>query len=291
MSGAALDLCAKARWWQRAWKVWSAMPTEWRSVVHYSTMIDLCARCQRVREAESLFAEMGNAAVEPNIITHNNLIKALSTAGQPERASQAFQAVPRALLAGAGLRTQRSTYQVVMIAWARVGNYAKAREVFMEMSQAGIAPDLPHYNALLVACAAAGDGAIADGIFVSLLSAGLKPDVTIYTICISCHRHNLARCWELMGEMQQARLQPSAMTYVELLEAHVLAGDGAGARELLGAPELRAVPPRSAKLRRLVAQTRALPLAPSGRGGTGGERAAAAAGDPWASPAPAPTAV
>lgn len=257
LSGAALNLCAKARWWDRAWGIWSGLPQEWRTVVPYTTMIDLCARCRRARDAEDLFAEMRSASVEPNIITHNSLIKAFAMASMPEAASQAFSAVPKEVLKSAGLRTQRTSYQTVMIAWAREGNYARARELFMSMCDAAVSPDTAHYNALLVSCARSGDGSTADGVFSSLLSAGLQPDLTIYTIRISCHRFDLARCLEILKEMREADLKPTTSTYVELLEAHVLAGDGEGARALLEGPELRDAPP-SGKLKRLAASAQAL---------------------------------
>uniref|UniRef100_A0A7S4QFW7 PROP1-like PPR domain-containing protein n=1 Tax=Alexandrium monilatum TaxID=311494 RepID=A0A7S4QFW7_9DINO len=258
LSGAALNLCAKARWWNRAWGVWRGMPEEWRTVVHHTTMIDLCARRKRTGDAEELFSEMVAASVEPNIITHNNLIKAFAMAGMPDRAEKAFRAVPAELLAAGGVRTQRATYQIVMLAWARAGSYAKTRELFMSMCEAAVSPDASHYNALLTACAKSGDGATADGLFSSLLSAGLEPDVTIFTIRLSCHRFNLPRCLEVLEEMRKAALEPTSFTYMELLEAHVLGGDGEGARALLDRPELQAQA-NSPKLARLAERARGLP--------------------------------
>lgn len=235
LTSTALALCAKARWIQRGWEVWQAMPPEQRSVVDYSIMIDLCARCKRSINAEQLFQTMREAGLEPNLITYNSLLKAYAATSQPERALEIFQGIPREVLDAAGDKTRQACYGAVMSAFARGGDYAGTYRVFMRMLEDGVRPVIMHYTSLLTACARDGDGETADGVFASMLAAGLQPDVPAYTILVSCNRRSLDRSKQIVSEMRGRGLEPSALTQLELLDAHVSAGDGQGARELLAA--------------------------------------------------------
>eukprot|EP00404_Azadinium_spinosum_P012051 CAMPEP_0180518074 /NCGR_PEP_ID=MMETSP1036_2-20121128/54889_1 /TAXON_ID=632150 /ORGANISM="Azadinium spinosum, Strain 3D9" /LENGTH=332 /DNA_ID=CAMNT_0022530179 /DNA_START=42 /DNA_END=1037 /DNA_ORIENTATION=+ len=230
---AALNLCARALWWNEAWQIWESLPQKWRSVISYTTMIDVCARCKRPSEAECLFEEMRSSELEPNLITYTVLMKAFSMSEQPSKALEAFDAM-RPLLTGSSVNGRQIAYQVVMAAFARAGDYAKkTRELFIEMTSKGVPADRGHFNSLMAACASAGDASTATAIFDHMVSSGLAPDVQSYTVLISCCRYDLNRCMEIRKSMQQAGIVPTGTTFQELLEAHILARDSSGARALL----------------------------------------------------------
>merc|ERR1719324_1806545 len=67
---AAFNLCSKAVWYDRGLELWQGIPEHHKTIVSYSTMIDLCAKCKRVHEAEALFASMQERGIQPNIITY-----------------------------------------------------------------------------------------------------------------------------------------------------------------------------------------------------------------------------
>merc|ERR1711957_588674 len=83
---------------------------------------------------------------------------------------------------------------------------------------------------------------------------GLVPGVQTWTIFLSCNRHNLATCLKIMSDMRKAGAVPTGLTYVELLEAYLDAGDLEGARGLLGNPDLFGSWQRNRKFERLSRQ-------------------------------------
>merc|ERR1712032_1113395 len=115
--------------------------------------------------------------------------------------------------------------------------YAKTRELFMHMAERGFKPNLAHFNILLTSCIKNSLTDVAQGVFDLIYKYQLTPSVGTWTALLSCNRHDLSRCLEIMQEMHQNGVGPSGLTYLELLEAHVLAEDFRGARALLGKPD------------------------------------------------------
>lgn len=252
----ALNACAKGLLYDKAEKVWNDMPQEWRSVVSYTTMIDLCKRLKKIQHAERLFNEMRAAGVEPNAITFNSMISAYSAAGQPQKALGTFEALRSSLLPGASVLTKQMSYLAVMSAVARAGDYAKTRELFVAMAADGTPPNAMHVNALLTSCAKAPDATTAQAIFEMLPSWSLEPRLEEYAILLSCHRYDLPRCQQIISDMRQAGVEPTWICFKQLLQAHVLAKDGEGARTLLSQADC--LDRDSSSVRKLIAEVDAL---------------------------------
>ncbi|CAE8615231.1 unnamed protein product [Polarella glacialis] len=230
---AALDLCAKAAWFDRAQVLWAKMAASTKNVVAYSTMIHICARCTSPLEAERLFEEMKANGIPPNIITFNSMINVFAMSKQPEKAMQSFQSIPADMFSMASLGNQQTSFLTLMTSYARAGDYATTRELFVQMTTQGIKANNAHFNALLAACAKDGLAEIAQATFDLMKDYSLTPNTDNWTILMTCHRNNLQRCKEILQEMQLVDCQVSGMTYQELLKAHVLARDGKGAKELV----------------------------------------------------------
>merc|ERR1712129_54726 len=124
-------------------------------------------------------------------------------------------------------------YTSVMTAFARSGDYATTREIFIEMASEGLQATHTHYNALMAACASHCYAEIASQVFEMMKQKGLDPRIEDYTILISCCRKDLDRCCELMAQMRHANLQPLQRTYQEMLQAYIIAKDVAGAKALV----------------------------------------------------------
>lgn len=150
-------------------------------------------------------------------------------------------------------------FVAVMSAFARAGDYAKTRELFVMMTEMGVPPEHMHANALLASCSRAGDIETAQAIFDMMPKWGLAPRVEDYAVMIGIARHNLALCKGFFAEMAQAGITPSGLAYESLLEAHVVAGDRAGARALLDEIAERNVEADTLKFGKLKAQMRDLP--------------------------------
>lgn len=250
-----LHLCAKARWFERAVQIWDSMSDH--TIVSFSAMIDVCGRCKQLEFAEDVFEMLKASQVKMNMIPFNSMVNAYAMCGQPQKALLLFQSIPEELVKQASLRTKRSGFNSVMIALARSGDYAQTRALFEQMTNSGIQPDNGHFSALLTACVSDCHTEVAQGCFDIITEYGLKPDITNWTCLLSCHRYDLARCLSIIEEMGSAGIKPSPLTYQELLEAHVLANDGPGARRLLASEAGNIYD--SSKSRRLTAQAHSMP--------------------------------
>lgn len=229
---AALNICKQALWYKEAMALWERMPVEWRSVVSYTTMIGLCSKVRRFQEAEEYMREMQAKGIEANLITYSSMLHVYARSGQPDAALILLQRIPAALLDTASVDSKQTVYQCAMMASAWAGDYAGTYNVFMTMSGAGTPPNHAHFNALLVACAKSCDEKTAQGVFDTMKQWQLQPRVADYTTLIACTRRNLPRCKSLFTELKEAGLRPGGMTYQAMLQAHLLAQDGLGARAI-----------------------------------------------------------
>lgn len=236
----ALDVCAKAMWYERGSRLWEQMPRDLKkNVVAYTSRIDLCGRCKRIDEAELLFDEMTAVGVQPSVVTHVVLINAYSVAANVERALSAFDSIRHTLLPTLTHETQGMVYTSIMSACARVGDYTKTRELFLDMIAAKVPPRQMHYNALMTACAKSEHADIAEQIFHGMREQGLVPRVEDYTILLSCCKRDFSRCKKVIADMHSAGLQPNAITYSAMLEVHVIASDDKGAKAIVREAEAR----------------------------------------------------
>eukprot|EP00747_Dinoflagellata_sp_TGD_P220815 gnl/TRDRNA2_/TRDRNA2_92733_c0_seq1.p1 gnl/TRDRNA2_/TRDRNA2_92733_c0~~gnl/TRDRNA2_/TRDRNA2_92733_c0_seq1.p1 ORF type:complete len:397 (-),score=61.90 gnl/TRDRNA2_/TRDRNA2_92733_c0_seq1:80-1270(-) len=259
-----LGICAREHLHREGWQLWRQMPKEMKNVISYSTMIDLCRRRRQTIEAEEIFAEMQQAGVEPSLITYRSMILVYSMTDQSSRALEVFESIREKVVAASTVSKQM-TYLAVMSAFARSGDYAKTRELFTEMVEANVPPDHTHFNSLIASCARGCLEDTAQAIFDLMPQWGLTPRLEDYAILMSCYRHNLIRLKELLADMRSHGISPTGKVYRDLIEAHVHAGDGAGARELLAEakvmdPKAPIGRPGSTKVRHIMNQLERLPL-------------------------------
>lgn len=229
----ALNACAKGFLYDKACQIWVKLQPEEKDIVAYSAMIDAARRVKKVNHAESLFAEMSVAGLEPNIVTYSCMIGAYSASGRPEDALRLFHEARQKVFEGAMNTSKQMLYTVAMSATARLGDYRRTRELFVLMGEDSVPVNNMHANALLTSCAGVADAATAQSIFEMLPLWGLKPRPAEYNILLSCCRNDLEKCKHIWAEMHEAGCQPNWKTNQTMLEAHVLAGDGPGAKALL----------------------------------------------------------
>ena len=228
-----LNLCAKAGWLEKAKALWTEMSLDSKNVVAYTTMIRMYAGIKRVHEAEQLFQEMKLNAVTPNLITYSSMITAYSMVSKPQKAKRLFDSIPEVTFEEAGPSSKESAYAGVMFAYARCGDYAAVRELFMDMTSKGLTPSRSHFNAMITSCSEQCLAETARAVFEMLPHYGIKPECDTWTALLDCHRSDLSQCKRILTDMESSGIAPSGLTYQKLLTAHVLAGDGTGARELL----------------------------------------------------------
>lgn len=214
---AVLNACGKACEFQLAWDLWQDMPE--KDLVSYNIMIGLCGSTQQIRLAEDLWEELSQKGLPPNIITYTAMVTAFGLSGHVDKALSTFSSLK------ANTSADAHAYAAIMAACARTGDYARTRELFVEMVNSGVSPNRFHFNSLLTACAKSCDSCTAEAIFELMPSYEVKPTAVEYTTLIACCRRDVVRCRELLKEMREANIQPSKFTFQQLAHAEMEAGN------------------------------------------------------------------
>merc|ERR1711918_283798 len=105
-----------------------------------------------------------------------------------------FRSIPKATMGQASVENKQVAHQSAMMVLARAGDYAQARQIFIEMTSQGIPALNTHFSALLIACAPGCHSDVARGIFDLMPQYNVKPDVANWTTLLSYHRENLSEC-------------------------------------------------------------------------------------------------
>ncbi|CAJ1384280.1 unnamed protein product [Effrenium voratum] len=256
----ALTICQKANWLEEAKEIWEKFPVEERDVIPYCIMINILGYSRRLREAEELYEEMESRNVELDLPAYTSIMNAYGQSGNIDKAKDLFQRVPKQAFEEAELRDKERCFLTLMTGHAKLGEYAGAREVFVDMLAKDVRPNRKHFNALISACARDALAETAQGVFDLMPQYGECPTLADWTALLACYRNDLAATRKVFEDMQAAGCQPDALAYCKLLEAHVLAEDGAGARAL--AEDLAANLPEKGThpvLQRLVQRAERLP--------------------------------
>jgi len=244
----ALSAYCKASNFDGGRALWQRIPAPWKTVVSYSTMIDLCRRNLRSVEAQALWKEMHSASVEPNIITCNSLLSVYGGSSAWAQAVSFFSEMRQHWLPRANPGNKSIAYTTVMSAVARRGDSRRTLDIFEQMTQQRIAPEHAHVNSLITSCAKHAEEGLAQEVFEKMRCWRLKPRMEDFTALIACCRYDLARCHAIVDEMEAAGVRPNQHTYDQLATAHVLAGDCGAADHPTLAKQLRV--DRSAARRR-----------------------------------------
>merc|ERR1719335_583010 len=131
-------------------------------------------------------------------------------------------------------------------ACSRESNLQGAVDVFERLKSSGASLNSMAYNSLLDACIQCGDSAQAQKLFEQMKSDSVI-DVVSFNIILKIYlrekKHDQAQ--QLLKDMHEQGLQPNKITYNELINAKVEAGDRNGAWELLGEMKSQGESPNS----------------------------------------------
>jgi pentatricopeptide repeat domain-containing protein 1 len=123
---------------------------------------------------------MTKAGVRPDVITYNALISAYEKGGQWERARAAFEE-----MVAAGVQPNIITYNALISAYEQGRQWERARAAFEEMVAAGVQPNVVTYSALISAYERGGQWERARATFEKMVAVGVQPDVQTYNPLLS----------------------------------------------------------------------------------------------------------
>ncbi|GAY61284.1 hypothetical protein CUMW_208750 [Citrus unshiu] len=177
-------------------------------VVFTSLIKGLCAE-SRIMEAAAVFTKLKAFGCEPNVITCTTLINGLCRIGHTIIALNLFEAMAD----GNG-------------EFGVEGFVDKAMEMFLQMKDENINPNVVTYTSLIHGFCHVDDWNEAKRLFIEMMDQGVQPNVVSFNVVIDdlCKNGKMNEASWLVELMIQRGVHPDAFTYSTLMDGFCLTG-------------------------------------------------------------------
>merc|ERR1719313_1671222 len=225
---ALLKACAAGRDVKLAGRVFEAVkPTYGDAPDHqlYAALLQVYCVCELHDTVCDIYEkEMAPRSIKPDSQIGDIIMKSAMQCGRNDLAQSVF----------AGAAGDISKHLAMIKACSRERNLQGAMDVFERLKSSGAALNSMAHNALLDACIQCNDSARARKLFEQMKADGFI-DVVSFNIILKTSlrekKHDEAE--QLLQEMREHGLQPNKITYNELINSKVEAGDRNGVWDLL----------------------------------------------------------
>lgn len=190
------------------------------SIVTYNTLLDCCARCNRMDGVPEILKDMKKANIKPNIITYSTMLKGHCQSGD---LSSAFKLV-KEMKEEAGLAPDEIMYNSLLDGCAQSSLVDEGLRVLREMEDSGVKPSNFTLSVLVKLMSRARRVDAAFDLVADLSSKyGLKPNSHVYANLVQacCFGKQLSRGLRTLEEMMGKQVQPDKRTYAMLFRAAV----------------------------------------------------------------------
>jgi len=223
-------------------KVWAVYTEAVRenvtlTIATYNCLMDACARCNENSHIPALLEEMGKSGIQPNIITYSAIIKGYCQENRVDRGLELLEEMRTV----AKLTPDERIYNTIINGCARQCLYDKGMSILEQMMKEGVAPS---NFTLSVLVKLAGRARHLDRAFELCTELkekfGVQPNVHVYNnliqACIgqkSAQHDRRGSCDEyvrepvkLLKRMADEHVRPDLRTYMLLIRALMMAGEG-----------------------------------------------------------------
>jgi pentatricopeptide repeat protein len=142
----------------------------------YSALLGLCGTAGDTVRVKLLIRQMKEEGIEMNNITYHSLMSSYSSAGHVSKALELFEEMKRE-----GLHADEHTYAILMDAYAVAGDFESAQKLMNQLkASSNLSPNLVHYNVLLKACGKVSNLATAFQLYEEMKEHKIQPDLITY---------------------------------------------------------------------------------------------------------------
>ncbi|GAY52880.1 hypothetical protein CUMW_145370, partial [Citrus unshiu] len=186
------------------------------AVTFTSLIKGLCAD-SRIMEAAALFTKLRVFGCEPDVFTYNTLINGLCRTGHTIVALNLFEEMAN----GNG-------------EFGVEGFVDKAMELFLQMKDENINPNVVTYNSLIHWFSHADDWNEAKRLFIKMMDQGVHPNVVTFSVIVDelCKNGKMEEASRLLDLMIQIGVHPNTFVYNTLMDGFCLTGRVNRAKEL-----------------------------------------------------------
>lgn len=203
-------------------------------------MFSSYARHKLPSEAVTLFNLMSDLGFTPSIVDLHSLLFSLCKYGFVSESERFFLEIK------SQFSITNQTYTILIYGWARVRDSKRALELFDEMLQQGLVPDIVCFNAIIAALCRAGELALAHEWLKEMRQIHkLEPDAATYSAFLSAatEMKDLNASIKVLDRMKRDGLTPNVFTYNTVMKLRCELGKIDEAYELLDEMLLRGVKP------------------------------------------------
>ncbi|CAM8981337.1 unnamed protein product [Rhodiola kirilowii] len=198
--------------------------------VYHSRFFQTCKSQKSVIEA----FRFANLISNPTLSTFNMLMSVCASSQDLE--GEMGQPQPYRYVIGSGLKADCKLYTTLISTCAKCGKVDRMFEVFHEMVNIKVEPNVNTYGALIDGCARAGQVPKAFGAYGIMRSKNVKPDRVVFNALITaCGRSGAVdRAFDVLAEMgaENIPVEPDHVTVGALIKACANAGQLDRAREV-----------------------------------------------------------
>lgn len=179
----------------------------------FKIVIKSFAAAGEVKNALRVFEMMRGHGFDDGVMSFNCLLVALAQEGLGKEARQVFDRMHDRYT------PDLHSYTALMLAWCNARNLVEAGQVWNEMLEKGMKPDVVVHNTMIEGLLRGQRQPEAVKMFELMKAKGPPPNVWTYTMLIRdhCKRGKIDMAMQCFEEMQEARCQPDVATYTCLL--------------------------------------------------------------------------
>ncbi|KAH7537048.1 hypothetical protein FEM48_Zijuj03G0050900 [Ziziphus jujuba var. spinosa] len=189
----------------------------------------------KIVEATRLFKKMVKLGCRPSKYTCSILIQGLCKIGNASIAVKLHEEMTKRN-SGYGIYCQlhQIWYNTIIDGLCKDRMVEKARELFSEMKDAGILPDVYAYNSLILGLCYDGKWKEADGLFTQMVDQGVRPNVVTFNVLIDvlCLNGNMQKAYDILELMIRSGENLDSYAYTSLITGFCIAGRFDEAKEL-----------------------------------------------------------
>lgn len=185
--------------------------------------------------AEDMLQRLLSSKIDPNVMTYNSLINAHAKDGNWEGAED----VMRRLLER-GIDPNVTTYNSIIKAYTKDGNSDGAEDVLHRMQEQCLKANVTTWSSVINAYATKGDWQVSH-------PTGPLHSFTQSLLCLSkvspLSDGRLQGAEDVLRRMQEHRVEPNVTTYSSVINAYANKGHWAGAEDVLHRMEVKGLEP------------------------------------------------
>jgi pentatricopeptide repeat protein len=214
-----LDACIRLRDVGRltqslaAFQAQGAVPSEHA----YETVIRAYGHARALQQAEATWADMLQKKVRPTEGTFAAMVEACVSNGAVEDAVRVFREMKAQI---PDYTTPAGIYHTLIKVLAQRKLQTQAMEIYHDMRENKLQPNVATFNALIDLCARNGDVERAADIFRDMCAAGVAPDLITYSTVIKgyCVKGELEQAITLFTLMRKRGIAPDAVLFNSILD-------------------------------------------------------------------------